>query len=123
MTPWTYVEEESPNCDTIQDANGSTVILLAGLGSKQKEAGKLVIRAVNTYDERDALLREAEQELRMARPTHYLLARIRKALGETGCKRCGATPIREVLDGEPLCQACCNAWVRAEGQALKEMEE
>lgn len=39
------------------------------------------------------------------------------------CKRCGATPIREVLDGEPLCQACCVAWVRAEGLAAKVTEE
>lgn len=30
--------------------------------------------------------------------------------------------IREVLDGDKLCQDCCNAWVRAEGIAVAEHE-
>lgn len=31
------------------------------------------------------------------------------------CHICQAKPIREVLDGDQLCHACCNGWVRAEG--------
>ena len=30
------------------------------------------------------------------------------------CSQCGAFPVREVLDGDRLCQACCDKWVRAE---------
>lgn len=30
------------------------------------------------------------------------------------CSRCGRSPVREVLDGDPLCQGCCNDWVRGE---------
>lgn len=30
------------------------------------------------------------------------------------CVRCGAQPIRETLDGDALCQSCCDAWARAE---------
>lgn len=34
--------------------------------------------------------------------------------GRCSCVQCGNKPIRDVLDGDPLCQACCNKWVRAE---------
>ncbi|MDE2436468.1 MAG: hypothetical protein KGM49_09425 [Sphingomonadales bacterium] len=27
---------------------------------------------------------------------------------------CVNHPVRDVLDGDPLCQACCDAWVRGE---------
>jgi hypothetical protein len=30
------------------------------------------------------------------------------------CVTCGDTPIREILDGDRLCQNCCNQWVKAE---------
>lgn len=34
-------------------------------------------------------------------------------------------PVREILDGDPLCQECCDAWVRNEGahQQYLEREE
>lgn len=34
--------------------------------------------------------------------------------GCRSCVQCGAKPLREILDGDPLCQACCNKWVAAE---------
>ena len=34
------------------------------------------------------------------------------------CEQCGATPVREVLDGDALCQECCDAWARAEGNSI-----
>jgi hypothetical protein len=30
------------------------------------------------------------------------------------CARCGGSPVRDNLDGEDLCQPCCDAWARAE---------
>lgn len=36
------------------------------------------------------------------------------------CARCGATPIVATLDGDDLCQACCDEWARAEGIAAQE---
>lgn len=30
------------------------------------------------------------------------------------CAWCGRAPIREVLDGEALCQDCCDKWARAQ---------
>lgn len=30
------------------------------------------------------------------------------------CAKCGATPVRDVLDDEALCQECCEAWARGE---------
>lgn len=34
------------------------------------------------------------------------------------CDGCGEQRvIREVLDGDKLCQSCCNAWAKAEGQS------
>lgn len=37
------------------------------------------------------------------------------------CDGCGEQRvIREVLDGDKLCQGCCDAWVGAEGQAEAE---
>lgn len=38
------------------------------------------------------------------------------------CERCGKPPVREYLDGDALCQACCNDWVRGEGAAAAEHE-
>lgn len=32
------------------------------------------------------------------------------------CDRCGAEQVRDVLDGDRLCQSCCDKWVRAEAQ-------
>lgn len=42
---------------------------------------------------------------------------------EPGCAWCGAKPIRANLDGEELCQACADAWARAEGQWQRQQEE
>lgn len=33
-----------------------------------------------------------------------------------GCDWCGGSPIRDNLDGDDLCQQCCDKWVRAEGR-------
>lgn len=30
------------------------------------------------------------------------------------CDECGSTPVRDVLDGDKLCQECCDKWVRGE---------
>jgi hypothetical protein len=38
------------------------------------------------------------------------------------CQSCGASPVREWLDGDALCQSCCNDWVRGEGAAAAERE-
>jgi hypothetical protein len=41
-----------------------------------------------------------------------------------GCRYHPDRPIRETLDGDPLCQECCNAWVRGEGEAaLAKLEQ
>lgn len=37
------------------------------------------------------------------------------------CAWCSAIPIRANLDGDELCQACCEKWVRAEGFAQQEL--
>lgn len=37
-----------------------------------------------------------------------------------GCASCGALPIRDNLDGDDLCQACCDKWARGEGRAAQE---
>lgn len=39
---------------------------------------------------------------------------------EPVCKNHPDRPVRETLDGDPLCQECCDAWVRSEGQAAAE---
>lgn len=40
------------------------------------------------------------------------------------CDGCGEQRvIREVLDGDKLCQSCCDAWVKAEGQAVADHNE
>lgn len=44
-------------------------------------------------------------------------------LSEPKCAWCGATPIREVLDNEPLCQNCCNLWARGEGDYAAMQDE
>jgi hypothetical protein len=31
------------------------------------------------------------------------------------CERCDARPVRDVIEGDALCQDCCDVWVRAEG--------
>lgn len=59
--PWAYQEEDSPNSDMIVDAYGVTVAMMVGFGSKQRNTGELIVRAVNNYDEALALLREAQQ--------------------------------------------------------------
>jgi hypothetical protein len=33
-----------------------------------------------------------------------------------GCAQCGALPIRDNLDGDDLCQSCCDKWARGEGR-------
>jgi len=46
----------------------------------------------------------------------YTLAAIAKATGQNkSCKNHPDKPVRENLDGDDLCQECCNAWVKAEG--------
>lgn len=30
------------------------------------------------------------------------------------CDKCGTMPIREILDGDSLCQKCCEKWARGE---------
>jgi hypothetical protein len=44
----------------------------------------------------------------------YVQSIARAALAATGCHH-PERPIRDTLDGDPLCQECCNQWVRAEG--------
>lgn len=39
------------------------------------------------------------------------------------CFPCGAQPVATVLDGETLCKACADNWVRGEGIAAMEAEE
>lgn len=34
--------------------------------------------------------------------------------GRRSCVQCGNVPLRDILDGDPLCQQCCDKWVRAE---------
>ncbi len=39
---------------------------------------------------------------------------------EVPCAWCGQHPIRDVLDGDPLCQSCCNQWCKGEQAAADE---
>lgn len=39
------------------------------------------------------------------------------------CTQCGQFPVREELDGDRLCQSCCDKWVRAEGQHAQELAQ
>jgi cytochrome c-type biogenesis protein CcmH/NrfF len=39
------------------------------------------------------------------------IERLREALQ---CKQCRQSPVREILDGDALCQACCDNWARGE---------
>ena len=58
----------------------------------------------------------------MTIPTPDELARLARGMtkGHIGCQWCGAHPIRDVLDGDPLCQSCCEKWERGEGLALRD---
>lgn len=39
----------------------------------------------------------------------------RAALDSCSCRWCGFTEIRAIMDDEPLCQECCDEWVRGNG--------
>ncbi len=52
-------------------------------------------------------LREDRQDIIVAKPR---------------CAWCGTFPIRAELDGDPLCQSCCNKWVYGEGIADQEKD-
>jgi hypothetical protein len=41
----------------------------------------------------------------------------------SGCAWCGALPIRDHLDGDDLCQGCCDKWVRGEGDFSQQQSE
>jgi hypothetical protein len=47
----------------------------------------------------------------------YVQSIAREALKATGCIRHPERPIRETLDGDALCQECCDQWARAEQAA------
>lgn len=32
------------------------------------------------------------------------------------CDWCGKSPVRDCLDGDALCQQCCDKWAKAEGR-------
>lgn len=34
------------------------------------------------------------------------------------CAKCGASPVREILDDEPLCQDCCDEWAQNESKPV-----
>lgn len=38
------------------------------------------------------------------------------------CPWCQSYPTRANIDGEDLCQSCCDKWVRGEGEAAQEHE-
>lgn len=38
----------------------------------------------------------------------------KRAARPVGCAWCGELPIRDNLDGEDLCQSCCNKWAQGE---------
>ncbi len=38
------------------------------------------------------------------------------------CAKCGGTQVRENLDGDDLCQSCCDKWVRGEGDFARHSE-
>lgn len=75
--------------DAAADAYGS-----AGMGAIAKDAD-ISIEAANRIGFRAAF--------------KVLLAEPKPA-----CAWCGATPIRDTLDGDPLCQGCCDKWARGE---------
>lgn len=52
---------------------------------------------------------------------HLAVRAVHSVLAEqsAGCVRHPERPIRETLDGDPLCQECCDAWARAEGEAAR----
>lgn len=41
-------------------------------------------------------------------------AAVTKLKNILACDRCGSKPIRDTLDGNNLCQSCCNAWAKGE---------
>lgn len=62
---------------------------------------------------------------RFFRTPRDLLAAAREIIAEGDKGWCINHPsrkAREILDGEPLCQACCDDWVRSEGAAFQERE-
>lgn len=61
-------------------------------------------------------------EVGVAMTTNPEVLRLARA-PETKCKWCASTPVREVLDGEPLCQACCVRWCRSERFACCDTDE
>lgn len=49
---------------------------------------------------------------------------VKAGLAAETCAGCGQlSVIREVLDGDKLCQGCCDAWGKGEGQAEAEHRE
>ncbi len=55
-------------------------------------------------------------------PTHKLTAR-QEAEGKPSCIYHPDRPVRANLDGDDLCQGCCDEWVRGEGAAEAEAQE
>lgn len=43
-----------------------------------------------------------------------------EALARRVCDWCGGAPVRDNLDGDDLCQSCCDKWVRGEGEWVAE---
>jgi hypothetical protein len=107
--------------------------------SGQHDASELIVELCEAYraghsanaervavlEAENARLREAGNALSFAAQTSggtagrddALVAAIDGWAAAKGCKRCGTMPIRDTLDGDPLCQSCCDMWAR--GQAIE----
>lgn len=57
-------------------------------------------------------LHSRHHDLAKALAAAVLVARAK--YGDIGCKYHPSEPVRDVLDGDQLCQRCCDAWVRGE---------
>ncbi len=83
--------------------------------------------AILSKDDARLALFKAIQAIKMGNPTDdkLILENLRLAGAWIchACAWCGQSPIRETLDGEALCQSCCDAWVKSEGQALTEEQQ
>jgi hypothetical protein len=80
-----------------------------------------VERELVSKDDAQLALFQAIEAIKLGNPTDdkLILANLRR-LGfwlVRACSSCGGFPIREVLDGEALCQSCCDKWARSEGAA------
>lgn len=95
---------------------------LAVLGEEFGELTKAVLQSVyephksSPGDVREEAVQTAAMALRfLASLDMYTYSPgIQHSQSET-CDHCASIPVRATLDGEALCQACCDNWVRAEG--------